>query len=655
MNTSAGRVARKIYLHPVRSSCKTTLIFATLGMLALCHSAANAFVADLADLSLEQLAALPVTSVSKSAMPLSVAPASIFVITQRDVRRSRATTLPEALRLAPNLQVARMDTRTYAVSTRGFNNIFANKLLVMIDGRAVYSPLYSGVFWDAQDVMLEDLERVEVVSGPGGTLWGANAVNGVINIVTRSAADTQGELFSLGAGSHETHGAMRYGGSLPDDGHYRVYAKHSEHDDTRRANGELSQTGWERTQTGFRADWGKGEETLTIQGDAYTGRLGQFGNDDIEISGANLLATRSWELFEDSKFSVQTYYDHTQRNQPGGFAQHLNTFDIEIQHEYKMGDRHTLMWGAGYRYLDDSIENDGELIFLPENLTTNSRNIFVQDEIAPTQNTRLTLGTKWEDNHFTGWESLPSIQLAWTPGKDKLIWTSASRAVRAPSRIDRDLFSPSNPMMLDGVPFYVIAGGPEFESEIAEVFEVGYRSQPAPHVSWSITGFYSEYDKLRTLGPTENKPGLTFQNHANAISYGIEMWGSWQATPKWRLHGGFVSQEIDTRLDPGTYDVSARTALAARDPRYYGLLRSSFDLSDRIMLDASLRHIDELKDIDVPAYTTLDVRLAWAATPRLEISLIGQNLLEDQHSQFGAAATRSEFERAFFGKLVWGL
>jgi len=609
----------------------------------------------LADLSLEQLAALPVISVTKSEKPVSEAAASVFIITERDVRNAGSASLPEALRLAPNLQVARVDARNYAVTARGFNNPFENKLQVMIDGRTVYSPLFSGVYWDAQDLVLEDLNRIEVVSGAGGTLWGANAVNGVVNIVTRSAAETQGALISTSGSEHENYSALRYGGGLGGDGYYRVYAKHSQHDDTFSESGLDTDTGWERSQMGFRMDWGGGNDAMTFQGDAYTGRLHQANTDSIVISGANLLGRGSWQLEGGSRVLIQTYVDHTERDQPLAFSQHLTTFDLDVQQDMALGERHKLVWGLGYRYADDNIHSYPLFAFLPENLHMIWRNLFVQDEIALTPDVNFTLGTKWEDNPYTGDETMPGAQLSWAPDQTKLLWTSASRAVRSPSRIDRDFYAPTNPPVINGVPQYGVAGGPDFVSEIADVYELGYRSQPVPTVSWSATLFYSRYDRLRTLELNTKGPGLVFKNMAEAHTRGLELWGSWQVTVPWRLHAGLVAQDLDVRRKPGSLDLTNTTGLANGDPDYYWLLRSSYEFSSRLGLHASLRHVEALENTKVPAYEELDLHLSWTPAPGWTLSLIGQNLLAGDHAEFGPVGGRSVYERSLFGKVVWSL
>lgn len=639
---------------PMRAGVARRISLAVVFFAAIQICAAVAQGNALADLSLEQLAALPVITVSKTAKPVSVAPASVFVIRELDIRRAGSTSLPEALRLAPNLQVARVDARNYAVSARGFNNALSNKLQVLIDGRTIYSPFFSGVYWDVQDVVLEDLDRIEVVSGPGGSLWGANAVNGVINIVTRSAAKTQGELLSIGGSEQEQHTLARYGGSIS-GGHYRVYAKHSQHDNISDDDGSLS-GGWERTQAGFRTDWGDGSERFTFQGDVYNGRLQQVDTEDARISGANLLARGGWELSSDSRLTLQSYIDYTYRDHPAAIEQRLDTLDIELQHEWKVQENQKIVWGGGYRYLRDHVETMGQFVILPEELNMSWRDFFVQDEIELSDRLRLTLGVKMEDNPYTRWETMPSMQLAWNLDSERLLWTSLSRAVRSPSRTDRDFYSPRDPPVINGIPFYQIAGGPDFVSEVANVIELGYRSQPKKTFSWSVTTFYSEYDKLRTFEFDSESFSFEFKNMAEATTYGVEVWGSWQATDRWRLHAGLTVEKLEAKLKPGSNDLSNVAAMNETDPQLYGQLRSSYDISSRVTLDATLRHVDEIQVMEIPAYTALDLRVAWKLGSRLELSLIGQNLLDNEHTEFEqASGDRSIYERSIFGKLVWGL
>jgi len=610
---------------------------------------------DIASLSLEDLSNIRVTSVSRRSESAFDAAASIFVISADSIKRAGVSTLPEALRLAPNLQVARVDARNYAVTARGFNSAFENKLLVLIDGRSVYSPLFSGVFWDAQDVVLEDVERIEVISGPGATMWGANAVNGVINIITKAAGATQGTQVTASYEPDLVTGSVRHGGALSGGGRYRMYLKSLDHKDIERENGLASLTGWKRSQAGFRADWGQGTDTSTVQGDAYTGALHQQGTRDIRIAGANLLGRTSIRLDGGSEITAQAYWDFTERNQPGAFIEHLNTLDVQLQSASTPARRHRLVWGAGYRMAFDRIDNGAGFAFLPGDLKLHWGNAFVQDEIDLTDTLRLVAGAKLEHNNYTGLEFLPTLRLAWKPTGNSLAWASASRTVRAPSRIDRDFYSPSNPPLVNGVPRYALAGGPDFRSEVARVLELGYRIQPTAALSYSVTAFASEYDRLRTLEPNPQGAGSVFSNLANGRARGVEMWSTWEATDSLRLSAGLVAQHIRTRTEPQSRDASAATGLATSDPSNYWTLRASWDVARGQTLDVLLRHQGKLSRPEVPSYEALDVNYTWRVTPGLDLSVGARNLLDATHPEFGGGPNRSVYERNVGLNLVWRL
>ncbi len=585
-------------------------------------------VADLADLSIEELSNVQVTSVSKHAERLADAPASIFVITGEDIRRSGATRLAEALRLAPNLEVARASANSYAISARGFNNT------------TVYTPLFSGVFWDAQDVMLEDVERIEVISGPGAALWGANAVNGVINVITRRSSDTLGAVAYGRAGNLERGYGARYGGTLGEGGSYRVYGKSFDIFNTSNAGGVSASDGWSKGQVGFRTDWGTAANGFTVQGDAYRGSLSQLMGDDSSISGNNLLGRWNRDLAEWGQLQVQSYFEHTERDIPGTFADSLNIFDVEFQHGLRAIGGHRLTWGGGYRYGDDHVTNSAALAFLPADRRLRWANVFAQDEIALQDNLRLTLGAKFENNYYTGTEPLPSARLAWKPDAQRLVWGAASRAVRAPSRIDRDLFFPA----------IGLAGGPDFVSEVVKVFEVGYRAQPAPQATYSISVFHNIYDRLRSVEPAPGG-GVVLGNKMEGTGDGLEAWGSYQAARIWRLSAGafFLRQRLRLKPDSGDTNVSA----AGNDPAHQWLLRSSLDLTNRTELDIAVRRVGALPNPSVPAYTAADFRYAWRVLRELELALVGQNLFASSHAESGNAATRSELARGAYVKLKW--
>jgi iron complex outermembrane recepter protein len=603
--------------------------------------------ANLADLTLEQLSNIQITSVSKHPERLSDAAASVFVISAEDIRRSGATTLAEALRLAPNLQVARADANQYAISARGFNSVLANKMLVLIDGRTVYSPLFSGVFWEAQGVMMEDVARIEVISGPGGTLWGSNAVNGVINVITRSAGDTQGVLAGGGIGNNEKTAAIRYGGQAENGAAFRIYGKYSERGNTSSGSGVAIRDASDQTQAGFRADWGGASQNFTAQGDAYTSGIDQGVAPALRrISGVNLLGRWSRDLAAGANLRLQAYFDRTERDQPGAIHEVLDTLDVEFQHEFRPVANHTLLWGGSYRHQFDDVENLNlaALAFIPPNRNLNLGGVFVQDEISLAKSLILTAGIKLEHNDFTRWEYLPNARLAWKLTDDQLLWGAASRAVRAPSRVDREFFSPGR------APFFVVAGGPNFVSEVANVYEIGYRAQPLSALSWSITAYHHDFDRLRSLEPSPAGP--VFDNKIDGSLDGVEAWGAYQLLNGWRVNAGFVHQRERLHPQPGSAAIGGVAGLG-NDPNQWWSLGSSFDLGPDMEVDVTIRHVGALPNPPVPAYTAVDARLGWRVRPNLELSLTAKNLFDPKHPEWGAAPGRAEIERGVFVKLLW--
>ena len=611
---------------------------------------------ELLDLSFDQLADIRITSVSKNSERLAEAAASVFVITGDDLRRSGVASLPEALRLAPNLQVSEASAYGYTISARGFNSSAANKLLVLIDGRSVYTPLFSGVFWDAQDVMLEDVERIEVISGPGGTLWGTNAVNGVINIITRSSADTQGGLAGAGGGNRRADGAVRYGAKLDSGATYRMYAKYTGLRHTSLATGDPIDDGAHHVQAGFRADWQHGIDRFTVQGDAYHGIADQplpgmiaisgmqLALGPITLAGANLNARWERQLEAGGRFSLHVIEDHTERTVPPTFGEVLDIVDVQFQHNLAPIGMHAPVWGAGYRYSIDRARNSRYVAFLPADLNQKWASLFVQDEVSLRADLHLTVGTRLERNDYTGVEVLPNARLAWQPAPGHSLWGALSRTVRAPSRFDRDIYVP-------GAPPYLLDGGSTVKSETARVAELGYRGQPAATLSYSVTVFHARYDDLRTQ---EVAPSRTYAYYANKMegsTNGIEMWGTWQAAPNWRLNAGMNALHENLRLQPGSNDARA-TATAGLDPAHQWLLRSSLDLDGQRSLDCTLGHVAALSSPDVPAYTSVDVRYGWRPRPDWELSIAAQHLNGGGHAEFSPAATRSQFGRGVYAKVV---
>ena len=603
-------------------------------------------------LTVEELLDVDVTSVSKRPEKLSQTASAIQVVTQEDIRRSGATSLPEALRLASNLQVAQVDSRQWAITARGFNSTSANKLQVLIDGRTVYTPLYSGVFWDVQDTLLEDINRIEVISGPGATLWGANAVNGVINITTKSAKDTPGFLLLGGGGTElRAFGGFRYGGELTTNLHYRVYGKYFDRDSTVLPDGRDAGDDWRMGQGGFRADWEASDANLlTLQGDVYGGRIAQPGYQDISVDGNNVIARWSHTISADSDFKLQLYYDRTHRNIPGIFAEDLDTYDVDFQHRFPLGKRHDIVWGLGYRLMDDDVVNTPTLAFLPAKVTRQIFSGFVQDEITLVKDRlHFTLGTKLEHNEYTGIEFQPSGRLAWTLAEHQTLWAAVSRAVRTPSRVDVEFFAPGAP------PFTFLQGGANFVSEELLAYELGYRIQPHPRLSLSIATFYNDYDNIRSEELVNPPAAYPFRlgNGQSAQSYGAEFTADYRVTDWWRFRAGYTGLRTHFSSKPGSTDMS-RGSVEAADPNHQVHLRSSFDLPGHFHLDPSLRYVSGIRNQNVPAYWEMDVRIAWQPAPNLELSIAGQNLLHDHHPEFvGSGAFLQEIQRGVYGKVAW--
>jgi len=647
-----------------------------LGLLAAatCARAADAddptAISHLKQLDVADLLNVEVTSVSRHAAPLSQAPSAIQVITAAQIRRSGATTLAEVLRLADNLQVAQRGASGWSITARGFNTDLANKLLVMIDGRTVYTPLYSGVFWDAQDYLLEDIDRIEVISGPGGTLWGANAVNGVINIITKQAADTQG-LYAEGGGGTEVHGVagLRYGGSTSQV-NYRVYGKYLDLDDSALPDGTAAGDAWHRGQAGFRMD--SPDAALgawTLQGDYYSNHEQSPTGGTSVLGGENLLGRWTPRTSAtDSGMSLQVYYDRTTLSlpvapltvaglvlsPPGRLHDELQTVDLDFQHRLQLGGRHALTWGLGFRYTHDLVDNAPALAFVPDDLNQELYSAFVQDEIRLAAQLALTVGSKLEHNGYTGYEFEPSVRLQWQPAAAHTLWGAASRAVRAPSRIDRDLQEGAAPYLT------ILRGSSDFQSEDVLAYELGYRTQAGSRFTTSLSTFYNVYDHVRstTITPVTVLP-FYFENAVHGHTWGAEWTGTLQVTDSWSLHAGYVLLQERLRVQPGHIDISnARNETA--DPQQQASLHSSLDLPAHLALDLGLRWVDTLRNSNgpalgqVPAYMELDARAAWQASAHLELSLNGQNLLHDQHPEYGfPSPQRTEIERGVYAKLVW--
>lgn len=598
---------------------------------------------NLADMSLEQLASIEVTSVSGRAQSLAAAAASIYVITGEDIRRSAATSLPEALRLAPNLEVAQLNSRQYAISARGFNNAIANKLLVLIDGRVVYSSLFAGVFWDFHDVLLEDVARIEVISGPGGTIWGANAVNGVINVVTKPAEATQGWFATATRARDQGQQAARWGGKVG-DGFLRVYAMALDSNNTHTAAGAERPDANSKQQLGFRGDWDVRAGSLTLQGDLFQGGELPATNLSPKMWGGNLLARLEGRLGDGSGYRVQGYVDAASRDETATFRNTTRTAALEFRHELVQRGAHKVLWGTELRQSADANAPNALVAFLPASRTLHWANVFAQDQIAIGERLELTLGAKAERNSYTGIEFMPSVRASYAHSPSASTWAALSRAVRAPARIDRDFFIPAK------APF-AIAGGPAFESEVATVLEAGHRRHFGSAWRYDVSVFRQQYDGLR--GGSGTVPSQVANRIAGHID-GLEAWGTWQAMPRWRLSAGYLylhkSLHFANSL-PGD-NVSSIQQLG-NDPRHQIKLRSQWDVTHDITFDLALRHVAALPAPLVPAYTAVDGRLAWAPSPTVQVALVGQNLTHARHAEFNAANVASQLPRRVYLQLTW--
>jgi iron complex outermembrane recepter protein len=610
-------------------------------------------LAELKGKSIDELLNIDVTTVSRQPEKWFGTASAVQVITEEEIRRSGATSLPEALRLAPNLQVAQVSSSSWAISSRGFNNGLANKLLVLMDGRTLYTPLFAGVFWDVQDTLLEDIDRIEVISGPGGTLWGANAVNGVINIITKSAKDTQGTLLMAGGGSFlQDFVGARYGDKLGENVYFRLYGKYFDRNGALFPDGSEAPNDWRMGQGGFRLDWlPKNQDMITFQGDFYSGSLEQAGPGTTGVDGQNILGRWTHPISESSDLTVQLYWDRTYRRIPNSFIEELNTYDFDFQHRFGIGERQNIIWGAAYRLMPDHIGNSNPagFSFMPPDRNLQLFSAFVQDEIALVpDHLRFTVGTKLEHNDYSDFEVQPSGRLAWAPDDQQTFWGAVSRAVRSPSRIDKDLFSPPTPAFPGG-----LAGGPGFDSESVIAYELGYRVRPAERIALSVATFFNDYTDIRSLATNSvSNNAFVFGNDNQAEVWGVELSSTYEITSWWRLRAGYTFLHKHVSIEPGGSDAN-RGRAEGNDPDHQVICQSIVDLPFHLEFDSNFRYVDNLPSPAVPSYYTFDLRLAWRPIQNLEISIVGQNLVDDQHPEFGAALTRQEIPRSVYGKVVW--
>jgi iron complex outermembrane recepter protein len=651
-------------------------------MLLLCtaiFSASSHASSDLTNLSLEQLMNEPITSVSKKATKLSEAPAAIAVITQDEIRRFGVTSLPEALRMVPGLDVARISSNAWAVSARGFNGEYSKEMLVLIDGRVVYSPVTAGVHWNAEDVMIEDVDRIEVVRGSGATLWGTNAVNGVINIITKSAKATQGGLISTAASSDgDTQLAARYGSALGPDLQFRIYAKYLDQSGFRDSLDTFDTGSWRTARAGFRADWNStAVDAVTLQGDIYSGHVGTTVSEvslappsampvvNVEVdNGANVLGRWTHKYSTESSLTLQTYLDHVNQGD-GADIEHHDTYDVDLQRQFRWASFNDVIFGTGFRYtsVDDEFHSFN-LSFAPPHRTISVYNAFLQDEIAIVPDrVRLTLGSKIERDNLSGWSIEPNVRILWLATERQKVWAAISRATRTPSlfelsataNLDAYQTGPTAPPVLVS-----IIPNSQLRPEDILTYELGYRYVPREQVTMGITAFAARYlhdiVQLPTAPELQNSYGVPHllvgvltQNGSAIWSYGAEMSVRWQVVARWQLLWRYTWLRVDSPAAPYVEEES---------PRHQAQARSLLDLTSHFQLNAALYYVDAVTALgaSVPAYVRADIGVVWNPSSRLSIGIWGQNLLQRQHVEYPSVSSGvlSEIPRSALGKVTWG-
>jgi len=639
---------------------------------------------DLTNASLEDLMNMEVVSVSKTQQKLSHTASAIFVITQEDIRRSGALNIPDLLRMAPGIDVAQINANNWAIGVRGFNGRFSNKLLVMVDGRSVYTSSFGGVFWDVLDLPLEDIERIEVIRGPGGSVWGANAVNGIINIITKKASETQGAQVTTGGGNvQQGFGTVQYGGNLGSSTKYRAYTKYVNDGDFPDALGQNGGDGWHMLRGGFRADTTlTSRDTLMVQGDLYSAResspeviLPSITSPSIvpidfpfNLSGGFVQGVWQHAYSAQSNTSLEMSFDHYQRNDI--LRDGRGTFDVNLQQQFSGWSRQNIGWDAEYRRVSSYAAGGLTLSFIPAGLTTNLFSAAVQDEITLIPNRlSLTAGARLEHNYYTGFNFMPSARVAWTPGERQTVWAAVSDAVRSPSQVDAGFranlgsFTPPNsPLILTS-----FLGNPNINDEALIAYELGYRAAVAERLSLDFATYYNDYNHLETSEPgapfPESAPApphlvlpLITENLMHGETQGIEVAANWKATNRWTLSPGYALENIHMHLAPASQDTTSVRDAEGSTPDHSAQLRSSVRLLHGLTWDTSAYFTDRLVYTKVPAYTRLDSQLSWQFAEKARLSIVGQNLVKDHHMEFvddTASAGTTLVKRSAYAEVSW--
>jgi iron complex outermembrane receptor protein len=610
------------------------------------------------DLPIDQLLQIKVTSAARKSQAISDTPAAIYVITQEMIARSAANNIPDLLRMVPGIEVARIDANKWSITSRGFSGRFANKLLVLVDGRTVYTPFFSGVFWDQQDLIMADIERIEVIRGPGGAVWGANAVNGIINVITKSAKKTQGGYAKGLVGTQGTgSGAIRFGDKIGKATYFRAHAKYFGRDSGDLSTGGEGADDWKLANVGFRMDSKvNAQDSLSVRGQFVSSETGEtfpvpsisapfssINEGDSENKAGFFALEWNRTASSGSKYKVQTYYDHVSRNDPRARVT-ADTFDLDFQHQFKLGNRHDIVWGAGYRLISDDSSGSFSVSLAPESDTYDRLSFFLQDEISVIQNTlAVSIGAKVEHNDFTGFEFQPSVRGTWKIDPNQTAWGAVSKAVRTPDR--GTLGSTVRQMVIPGAPPLVVTtiGNPNYDSEEVIAYELGYRSQISDKVSADIAAFYNVYDKLTggiagtpffdpSLGGANLVTPVSPVNIVDGQSYGIELSANWRANDWVRFQGSYSYLQLELDADP----IAAPGSETAEDesPHHQFKLRSAFTLGSDTSLDVYLRYVGEISGLGIDDYMTLDFRFGWKAMPGVEFAIIGRNLLDGGQAEY---------------------
>ncbi len=649
------------------------------------HAADNSFDQALDDELAYLHAENFVYSASKKMQKINDVAAAVFVLSQDDIRRSGVTTIPDALRMVPGLQVAQIDANKWAVSGRGFNDRFAPKLLVMIDGRTVYTPMFSGTYWNREDTPLEDIDRIEVIRGAGAAMWGANAVNGVINIITKSAKDTHGALLTAGGGHQETgFGSVRYGNKIGDNFDYRVYGKAFKRNNNVTSNHQNAADEWENYQVGFKAEYKLNQaDIVSTQGDIYYSHSGNKGDFELpyppfalknqyspmQNSGGNIQSRWTHKFSDSSETALKLYYkqDDTNWGLVAPFKMHERTIDMDFQHRFSGLEQHDIIWGLGYRYFDFKSNETVKFSFNSEKRNLQLFSAFLQDDISLFDDSlKLTLGTRLEHNDFTGFEVQPNIRLLWKPDNKQSIWGAISRAVRTPNLVSNNLKNLSLVLPSDlSLPlpgFISLTGNPSFKSETVLDYELGYRIKPIPELSFDITAFYNNYDRLQafealapnvvlTSSPPHIQIPFQYNNKMKGESVGIELTSQWQPVDWLKIQASYWFVRVSLHTDTG---LSINELIETTTPQQQFHLKTSLNLPHNIELDSMVRYVDNVPYYQIQNYVAVDLRLAWKPIKNLELSVAGQNLFDNIHPEYNDKVfelPQTQIRRSVFGKV----